>query len=74
MRPAKIPTIDRPNIDTMSSSGDLNKRTTGRATRINTVKKAAPNKPPNNEDAKAAERALAAWPRFAIGNPSRTVA
>ena len=74
MRPARIPTIDRPKIETISSSGDLNRSTTGRATRIKMVKKAAPTKPPKREDANAAESARAACPRLAIGNPSRTVA
>ena len=60
IRPAKIPTIERPKIDTISNSGDLNNNTTGRATSIKTVKNAAPIRPPNSEDAKAADRARAA--------------
>ena len=58
--PARIPTIDNPKTDTMSNSGDLNKRTTGLATKIKTVRKAAPTKPPNKDEEKAADRALAA--------------
>ena len=73
-RPARMPTIDRPKIEIISSSGDLNRSTTGRATRIKTVRKAAPTKPPNSDDANAADKALAAWPRLAMGNPSSTVA
>ena len=73
-RPARMPTIDNPNADTMSNSGDLNSRTTGRATRIKKVRKNAPINPPNSDDAKAAERARAAIPFFAMGKPSRTVA
>jgi len=69
-----MPTIDRPKIDTIKSSGLLNMRTMGRATRINTVKNAAPISPPKSDEAKAAERARAALPFLAMGNPSKTVA
>ena len=74
MRPARIPTIDRPKIDTISNSGDLKSSTTGLATKINIVRNAAPTNPPNSEDANAADNALAASPFFASGNPSSTVA
>ena len=47
-------------MDTISNSGDLNNNTTGRATSIKTVKNTAPIRPPNSEDAKAADRARAA--------------
>ena len=73
-RPARMPTIDRPKAETMRSSGDLNSRTIGRATRMKKVRKKAPTSPPNSDEAKAADSARAARPFFAIGNPSRTVA
>ncbi len=74
IRPAKMPTMDRPNMDTINSSGDLNNNTTGRATKMKIVRKAAPTKPPNSDDANAADKARAALPFLAMGNPSNTVA
>lgn len=38
-----------------------------------TVRKIAPMTPPRSEEKKAAERARAPSPRFAMGKPSRTV-
>ena len=59
-RPAKIPTMERPKIVIINNSGVRNSSTIGRATKINTVRKAAPTSPPNNEDANAADNARAA--------------
>ena len=73
-RPAKIPTIERPKIVIINSSGVRNSKTMGRATKIKTVKKLAPTNPPKSDDAKAAESARAALPFCAIGKPSKTVA
>ena len=73
-RPARMPTMDRPKIVIIRSSGVRNSRTTGRATRMKTVRKAAPTSPPKREEAKAAESARAASPRLAMGKPSSTVA
>ena len=72
--PASIATIDSPNTDTISNSGDLNSSTMGLAMSINAVRQIAPTIPPTSEDTNAAESALAAFPFFAIGNPSSTVA
>ena len=73
-RPARMPTIERPKAETINNSGDLNSKTTGRAIRMKKVRKLAPTIPPNSEEANAADRARAAIPFFAMGNPSRTVA
>ena len=73
-RPAKIPTIERPKIVIINSSGVRNSKTIGRATKIKTVKKLAPTNPPKSDEAKAADSARAALPFWAIGKPSKTVA
>ena len=74
IRPAKIPTMDRPKAETINNSGDWNISTIGRAIRIKKVRKKAPTIPPNSEDANAADKARAAMPFLAMGKPSSTVA
>ena len=74
IRPARMPTMDRPKMVIISSSGVRNSRTIGLAIRMNTVRKLAPTSPPNSDEAKAAESARAACPFLAMGKPSSTVA
>ena len=73
-RPARMPTIDKPKMVIIKSSGVRNSSTIGRAIKIKTVRKDAPTRPPKSEDENAADNARAACPRLAIGNPSSTVA
>ncbi len=72
--PDRTPTMDRPSAPSMNNSADENSRISGRATKTNAVSTSAPNKPPTNEEAKAALSARAASPRRANGKPSRIVA
>ena len=74
IRPARIATMERPRIVTISISGSPKARTSGRAARMKKVRNVAPTSPPNSEDEKAADRARAASPFRAMGNPSSTVA
>ena len=73
-RPARMATIDRPKMVIINISGRPNANTMGRATRMKIVRKVAPTSPPKRDEVKAADKARAAWPFLAIGNPSRTVA
>ena len=74
MRPARIATIERPRIVTISISGRPKARIRGRAIRMKKVRTMAPSSPPNSEETKAADSALAASPFLASGKPSSTVA
>ena len=69
-----MPTIDKPSMVSIKSSGSRNERTIGLAIIIKNVKTIAPNMPPNNDDTKAADNALAACPFLDKGKPSNIVA
>src|SRR5919106_2834600 len=73
-RPARIATIDRPRTVIISISGKPKARISGRAMKMKKVRMSAPKRPPNSEDAKAADSARAAWPCLESGKPSSTVA
>ena len=74
LEPDSTPTMARPSTVSMKSSADEKARMTGRAIRMKALSTSAPKMPPTIELKKAAERARAASPRLAIGNPSRIVA
>ena len=73
-RPARIATIERPRTVIISISGKPNAKINGRAIKIKHVSTIAPKSPPKSEDINAADNARAAWPFFASGKPSKTVA
>ncbi len=58
----------------MNSSAEPNVRISGRAICTNTLKIAAPTRPPNNDAVNAAANARDAWPCWDRGKPSSTVA
>ena len=74
LRPASTATIDRPKSASMNSSAEPNSRISGRAISTKPVRITAPKIPPKSEEMKAADSARAAWPCFASGKPSSTVA
>ena len=59
-RPAKMATIDNPRIVIINISGRAKASTIGRAMRMKNVRNTAPTRPPKSDDAKAADKALAA--------------
>ena len=74
LEPVRVPTIEIPNIASINISPVPNANMIGLAIWIIIVNSVAPNKPPNNEAKKAADKARAACPFFASGKPSITVA
>ena len=74
MRPARMATIERPRMVIANISGVPKASTSGRAIRMKKVRTLAPRRPPNNDEANAADKARAASPFRANGKPSRTVA
>ena len=66
-RPDSEPTMARPSTPSMKVSGDSNARITGRISGNEMPSAAAPHTPPMAEEVKAAPRARAASPRFAMG-------
>ncbi len=58
--PANTPTMLKPSKVSINNSAEPNAKITGRAISTNSVKIMAPKRPPNNDEANAAESARAA--------------
>ena len=74
LAPVNVPTIVIPKTASISISPVPKAKIIGLAICMIIVNKVAPNKPPNKEEKNAADNARAAWPFFANGKPSITVA
>ena len=74
LRPASTPTMEKPRMVSISSSGSPKAKMSGRAIRMKKVSTIAPKSPPKSDEMKAAESARAAWPFLERGKPSSTVA
>ena len=74
LEPVNVPTIEIPKTANINISPVPKAKIIGFAIWITIVSKIAPNNPPNKDEKKAADKALAAWPFFAKGKPSITVA
>ena len=74
LAPVNVPTIVIPKTASISISPVPKAKIIGFAICMIIVSKIAPNKPPNKEEKNAADKARAAWPFFANGKPSITVA
>ena len=74
LEPVNVPTTEIPKIASINISPVPKANIIGLAIWMIAVSITAPNNPPNKDEKNAADNARAAWPFFANGNPSITVA